>query len=177
MVDGPKLQPSPSPPSPIKTKVTSQPTTALRLLVSFGLLLVMVIVIVVAQRVGWANLIPGCPKDTFCVSAERILRAYSDDFDAAQETYAGQSIIVTGTLESAIINDTGDYSAMITPRSNGGLGQPFLGCRDLPLLDVKVWKTNHPNNWNVRLAGVVKSGGMTANGVLYIALAECRLVH
>ena len=178
IVEEPVVQPPPSQSNLVESRPIQGSTTPFRLLGTLGVLLVIVIVIVAAQRVGWANFFSVCPKDTLCITAEKILRAYTNNFDAAQTTYAGQAVIVTGRLESAITNDTGNYSAVITPRSSsGGLGQPFLGCRDLSQLDLKSWRANHPNSWNVRVAGTVAHGGIIDNDIVFVSLSDCRLVH
>ena len=116
---------------------------------------------------------PTCPPGVLCVTADKIVLDYATDFDAAQATYQGNAVELSGIVGDAVRNNTGYYTALMEVNTSGTGPDVTVGCRDLPPMDVSTWQGLHPNDWNVTLTGKVVAG--TTLGGITIALTGCHI--
>ena len=141
--------------------------------VVIGLIVIGAIVGYVLSGAGSAGNSQACPSDAICVTADKILQDYTDNVEAAQDVYQGRYVEISGTLASAIINETDQFTALLKG-SDTSFNSPYVGCRDLPRSDVHDWEEAHPNTWKVVLTGSVVTGEIGSRGTV-VVLIGCRL--
>jgi len=147
-----------------------------------GVAVVVVIMIVILVVVGLLTpsrqtpTEPACPSDTLCVTADKVLQDYSSDSAAAEATYQGKYLAVSGRLTDAFLNSTGRYTSILKAGKTGGSTvRKYIGCRDLPYNDIQTWESLHPNKWQVTMYGTVVAGKVGPDGAVTVALMGCRL--
>ena len=137
--------------------------------------MLLVVGLVVLSRVtGWWTPKPACDPDVMCVPAGLILQEYTDDPDAAQVTYGGRSVEISGRLDM-FLNDTGDYTGRISGPGGSIPGGAFVGCIDLPYEVVQRWSYLPPKDQTNVMTGVVVGGELNSQGNAIVLLTGCGL--